>query len=451
MESQETSANLVAVTIRAVHPAGYGIGQTETGARLSFRVTLPGEMVMTRAAHAETAERAGKLLLDSDEIIELKNPSPDRVVPPCPYFGECGGCSLQHWSLNAAADFKRERIVQALAKAGFHDAPVAPTIAIAPGLRRRMDLAVKREGAVVKLGLHVQGSSNVVDLSSCLALEPALTALFDPLRACLRGISAFRQNASVIANRVESGIDILLRLDGPVTADDRKRLANFARDAGVMRIALGHGMVRGKPAPAEILVNNGAVFTVFDGTQIALPPGAFLQPSREGETAIRAEVVAALSAQKLPARPVVSELYAGNGTLSFGIGKVARVRAYEGDETASAAINRAASGGQINAQCRDLTRQPLQKTDFAGSCAIVLDPPFDGAGLQIPPIAQSDVTVVIYVSCNPLAMTRDLTLLANAGFTVARAAPIDQFPWTTEIEAVITLVRAKRARDKRAG
>ncbi len=423
-------------TITAIDPAGRGLGLTEDGARVSLAGVLPGERAVIRASALEAGSHRSSTRVNADDLLGIENPSASRVTPPCPHFGTCGGCTLQHWDAAATRRWKHGRIVHALQKAGFDAPNVGDVVAIAPGQRRRMDLAASRVGANLSLGLHAQGSLDIVQLSVCAALHPALPALFAPLAALLRGLSSFRAVASVIANVLDTGVDIVLRLDGPVTADDRKRLAAFALANTVARISLDHG--RGKPA--EILVNNGACIVNFAGTSVAVPPGAFLQASIAGQNAITAAILAGMPA-KLPARPVVAELYAGVGTFSFALAGVARVRAFEGDPAACAAISRAAAGGRIDVTCRDLVRQPLQAVDLKGATAIVLDPPWDGAGPQMAAIAASGVANVIYISCNPQALARDVAVLAQAGYTLHSATPVDQFPWTAEIEAVVVLRR----------
>ncbi len=100
------------------------------------------------------------------------------------------------------------------------------------------------------------------------------------------------------------------------------------------------------------------------------------------------------------------ELYAGIGTLSFPLAAHAIVQAYEGSPEAAAALRRAAGGTRVQATHRDLARQPLQASELAGVAALVLDPPFAGAPLQMPSIVAARVPTVIYVSCNPVALGR---------------------------------------------
>ena len=97
--------------------------------------------------------------------------------------------------------------------------------------------------------------------------------------------------------------------------------------------------------------------------------------------------------------------------------------------------------GRIAVHTRDLTRQPLSVKDFAAFAAVILDPPFAGAGPQMATLAASAVKRVIYVSCNPAALAREARLLHDAGFKLLSATPVDQFLWSARLEAVCVFGR----------
>ena len=126
-----------------------------------------------------------------------------------------------------------------------------------------------------------------------------------------------------------------------------------------------------------------------------------------------------------------------------------RVTAYEGDGPAAAALRRAMTGSRVDAIHRDLVRQPLSPKELAPATVVVLDPPFAGAGPQMPAIAASGASRVIYVSCNPTALTRDAAILARAGYALLAATAIDQFLWSTHVECVAVFQRSDRSRAQR--
>ncbi len=374
--------------------------------------TLPGERV-----RATPLARRGDGWACAAEVLEA---SPDRAEPPCPHFGACGGCSLQHWADAPYAAWKR-------ALPGLGDpAPLART---PPGARRRIDLALRRDRGRILVGLHQRGSRAVVDMHACPILDPRLFSLVAPLRAMLPGLAALRTEGSAVLNLLDTGPDLLLRTDSDLTAADRARLAAFAQAEGVPRIAWARGNslpeTAAQIAPVRLRLGPG---------EIEPPPGAFLQASPQGEAAIRAAVMAALPA-RLPPRARIVELYAGCGTLTFALAERARILAYEGDAASVAALRRAGNP-RVDARQRDLARQPLQVADLRGAAAVVLDPPWSGAGLQMPPLAAAGVPVVVYVSCNPAALARDARPLLAAGYRVEQVTPVDQFLWSARVEAV---------------
>jgi 23S rRNA (uracil1939-C5)-methyltransferase len=298
-----------------------------------------------------------------------------------------------------------------------------------------MDLAVRRTRDGVTLGLHRHRSTDIVDLTTCLVLQAKLVALMPPLRTLLTRLQAFRREGSVIANLLDSGADVLLRTDSSLQLADRIALTEFARAHALPRIAWAHGT--DEPEPVAIL---RSPTTSLAGITVTPPPGAFLQASASGEAAIVAAVLAAL-----PAKGRIAELFAGCGTITFALAGHARVAAWEGDAASASALRTAANhaglAGRIEVMQRDLARQPLQAKELSGFAAVVLDPPFAGAAVQMAQIAAAKSPVVIYVSCNPATLSRDARMLCQAGYHVTAATPVDQFLWSQRIESVVAFSR----------
>lgn len=389
---------------------------------------LPGERVslgaMTPRGQAFTAQA---------EVLEA---SADRVVPPCVHFGDCGGCRLQHWRDAPYQAWKRARVVSALARAGFREDVVTPLVAGAPGARRRLDLAARREGRQVVLGLHAARESRVVDLRVCPISAPVLVALLGPLRAVLAGLGGFRRAADVHLNLLDTGPDLLIRADGTLAAADRTRLAAFAEAQGVPRVAWAQG--RGEP---EIAAQLFRPTIAFGGVSVTPPPGAFLQASAGAEAAILSAVMAAL-----PARGAVLDLYAGVGTMSLPMANGRTVTAVEGDAGSCAALDAASRtvGGRVRVVRRDLARRPMAGGELRGFSAVVLDPPYAGAPEQTRMLAEAGVARVVMVSCNPEALARDAATLRAAGYGCESAAPIDAFLWSADVETVAVFTRKAR-------
>ena len=401
------------LTITMMGSAGDGVALLADGTRRHIPRALPGE----------TFSDDGRLTVES----------PERVDPPCPHFSLCGACALQHWGAAPQSEWKRGRIEHALRSAGFVGAGATLGHVSPPASRRRADLSVVRQpdGSLI-IGFH--GSAGVLAIPQCRVLRPEIMALLPKLAAALRPLQALRPRADAAINLLDSGPDVLLRLDGKLTPADTARLADFARAEGLKRIATREGLA------AQI----EAVRHGFQGGEVAPPAGAFLQATAEGEAAIVAAVLAALPT-RLPRAAVIADLFAGLGTLSFPLSARARVNAFEGDPEIIAALDAGAraAGGRVTAARRDLVRQPLLPAELGKCAVVVLDPPYAGAAEQIAQIARGPRPAIIYVSCNPVALERDARALCEAGYTLGAATVIDQFLWSPHVEAVVGFMPPK--------
>ena len=420
-------AETVATTIEFVGADGDGIGQHPDGSRLYVPLTVPGDAVQVRPL---TRRGDGWLA----EVESFAAYGGDRRTPVCGHFGQCGGCTSQHWDAAPYLAWKTGRLAAALRRAGFTEPAMAPIVRGSPGTRRRMDLAVRRGTGGLSVGLHRMRGTDIVDLTECAVLHPGLFALIAPLRVLLSGLTAIAREASVVGNLLDSGADLLLRTDAALTTPDRAKLIDFARAHNLPRISWA--LRNGSPEAVCVL---RPPLTSLSGVPIAPPPGAFLQATRDGEAAIVAAVLEGLPVKRV-ARTRAVELFAGCGTISFALAGHIRLLAVEGDEALVAAchngINQSGLMGKLEIRRRDLTRQPLMPSELAGVAVVVLDPPQAGAAVQMPFIAQAKVPTVIYVSCDPVSLGRDAAVLHAAGYRLEKVTPIDQFLWSARLEAV---------------
>jgi 23S rRNA (uracil1939-C5)-methyltransferase len=416
----------VTVRIEYTGADGDGIGSQSDGSRLYVPLTVPGDRVLVRP----TARRGDGW---AAEIEAFEEHGTGRATPVCGHFGLCGGCTSQHWNEPDYLAWKTGRLAAALRRAGFDEPAIAPIVRGSPGTRRRMDLAARRGSGGLTLGLHRARGGEIVDLTECAVLDPTLFALIGPFRAILSGLTAIRREASVVANLLDSGPDILLRTDGDLTTPDRTKLTDFARAHDLPRISWAFGT----QTPEAVCVLRPPV-TSLSGVTIVPPAGAFLQATRDGEAAIIAAVLDGLPTKR-PARARALELFAGCGTISFALADRIRVTAFEGDAALVGAChngaNQAGLMGKVDIRLRDLARQPVLANELAPFTVVVLDPPHAGAPAQMPHIAKARVPTVIYVSCDPVALGRDAGILRAAGYRLARVTPVDQFLWSARLEA----------------
>ena len=354
----------------------------------------------------------------------------------CIHYGTCGGCAFD---ARTAID-KPALLRGALIRAGYENPSIAPLVEIPLLTRRRADLAATRTGAVIALGLNKPRSNEVVDMQECVLLDPRIFALLTPLRILLRSLEAFRKTAAVVINLLDNGPDILLRADAGLTMPDRTKIIAFARANAALRVSFAKDKQEAEP----IVILQTPVITL-SGIPVEPAPGAFLQATPQGEAAIIAATFAALP--RLTAKSRIAELYAGIGTLTFALARHARVDAYEGNADAVTAQERAIRSnhlaGRITLAQRDLARRPLQAAEMAGRAAAVLDPPYAGAAAQMRFLIAAAVPRIIYISCNPEALGADAYGLAKSGYRLLGSTPIDQFPFSDNLESVTVFEKSK--------
>ncbi len=419
----------IEVSVSELGARGDGVAQSAEGL-VFVPLSAPGDRLRVRLA----GEKKGGAL--RGEIVELLSESDQRGAPPCPHFGPCGGCQLQHLRPESYRAWKQTLAGTHLARQGLDPAVVAPLVEIGPGGRRRAVLAARRRGRRVQLGFHGARSRDLVDLQTCLLLTPALLALLAPLRALLADGLPDGATAELALAETDTGLDLLIAAAAEPDLAAREALAAFAEAQDLARLSWQSG--RGAPEP---LAQRRLPLLTLGAAQVTPPPGGFLQPSREGEAALVALVRAALPAGALR----VADLYAGIGTFAFALADPARVLAYEGEARAVAALEAAARQpavrGRVAGERRDLDRQPLHAEELDVFDALVFDPPRAGAAAQAPHIAASRVPTVIAVSCNPASFARDARTLVEGGYRLERVTPVDQFPWSGHLELVAVFTR----------
>jgi 23S rRNA (uracil1939-C5)-methyltransferase len=380
-------------------------------------LTLPGELV--------TAEMSGA----RGELLDVLEASADRVAPPCPHFGVCGGCALQHWDLQPYLDWKREQIRIQLGYEGL-ETEILPTFASPPASRRRVALHARGGKGGVRLGFKERRSWNLAQIEVCPVSHPKLVAALPALRRLAGPFMEHPKSAPTLHVTITAtGLDIDITgveaKSGGLSADARVRAAMIAGEADFARVTLAGEMIYMARQP---MVKLGPAI-------VALPPGAFLQAVPQAEKAmVEFAVQAAQGASR------IVDLYSGVGTFTFRLAEVGGVHAADSSAPAIAALKGAvgtATGLKaITAEARDLARRPVLSMELKKVDVAVLDPPRAGAFEQHVEIANSKVARVVGVSCNPATFARDAKVLIQAGFRLERVLPVDQFLWSPHIELV---------------
>jgi 23S rRNA (uracil1939-C5)-methyltransferase len=387
------------LAIERIGARGDGVAHHGGGA-VFVPFTAPGDVVRARLTRGKA------------ELVSVVTPGA-RQAPPCPHFGQCGGCSLQHVADDVYAMAKREFVREALAHRGLDPDVVEPVIRVPPGTRRRARLAMTHSA----IGFHQRASHRVVDMRTCSVLHPALVEVVQALRP-------LRLDGSASLTLADTGVDVLLDAARPPDLAQLEMLAAFANEQALARLSWRSG--DGAPTP---VVQRRAVQIDLSGTKVDLPPDCFLQATKESEAARRDLVLAGVGQVR-----AVADLYSGIGTFSFALGKQARVHAIDGNAAAIAALRRA--DATITAEVRDLDRRPLSSDDLKRFDAVVFDPPYAGAATQAKELARSAVRRIVAVSCNPASFARDARALVDGGYRLVRVVPVDQFLWSAEVELV---------------
>jgi 23S rRNA (uracil1939-C5)-methyltransferase len=394
----------VSLTIERIGARGDGVARHE-GRAVFLPFTAPGDVVRARFGRNGKAELVGIVSRGA------------RREPPCPHFGICGGCGLQHLADATYAEAKANFVREALAHRGLDLAVVAPLVRVPPATRRRARLTMTETA----LGFHQRASHRIVDLTTCPVLHPALWSLVTALRPL--GLAA-----AVSLTLADTGIDLLLDLPRPPDLATLETLAQFANDHDLARLSW-----RLEHESAVPVVQRRAMRMNFSGVAVDLPPDCFLQATKESEAAMRDLVLAGIGDAAH-----VADLFSGVGTFSFALAGKAKVHAVDGDRPAIAALRAGARGASaaVTGEIRDLDRRALSAEELNRFDALVFDPPHAGAAAQARELARSTVKRVVAVSCNPASFARDARTLADGGYRLTRVVPVDQFLWSAEVELV---------------
>lgn len=359
-------------------------------------------------------------VLTGGKILE---PSADRVKPPCIHHRVCGGCSMQHVRMDAQVAWKRDFIVQALDARGL-SAEVLPLISSPPKSRRRAVMTGRRTRRTVTLGFHGRRSDDIFDLKECQVLVPEVIEAKEILVRLVILAASRSAEVKLSVTHGPEGLDIALETPKTLDAEIGTKLADIAQEADIARVSWNGDVVSLRRDPVHVFVG---------GARVMGPPGGFLQATEHGE-----KILVGHALQTVGDAKRVVDLFCGSGTFTLPLARNAEVLAVEGSAAMVAALDagwRKTRGlKRVVARTRDLFRRPVLSSEFKGFDAVVVDPPRAGAEAQFHELAQSGVSRIAAISCNPVTFARDAQILVAAGFEMSRVQPVDQFLWSTHVE-----------------
>jgi 23S rRNA (uracil1939-C5)-methyltransferase len=411
---------------------GAGLARDQ-GKAVFVPFALPGEEVeidlkQSKSSYAEAS------------LVRVIEPSPERVLPPCPYFGACGGCHYQHASYDEQLRWKNAILRESLTRAGLNDLPEIEAISAEPyGYRNRIRLHVRQRPFA--LGYMREHSHDLLPVTECPIAAPALVHQMRLLEQQGAGLLAgWAKEVELFADA--QGEQLLLsvfaahgspQLQRRVAAlwDTVRRAAPEVRGIAAYELPRDKGFPKRAATAGEDFLLYGAA-----GQQYRVSAGAFFQVNRF----LIDRMVAEVAAERTGA--LAWDLYAGVGLFAKQLqAQFDRVVAVEAapDSSADLKINLGRSATVVRANTLAFLQQAAQRPQERPEL-IVVDPPRAGLGKEVTSLlGQVHAPHITYVSCDPATLSRDIKALLESGYRLHRLQLLDLFPQTFHLETIARL------------
>ncbi len=416
---------------------GRGVVKPE-GKAMFVPDALPGELI-------EFRRRRRRRSFDEGELLQVIEPSPQRVVPRCPHFGRCGGCSLQHLLPEAQLGAKQKQLEEAFRRVG----EVTPLHWLEPltgphwGYRRKARLGVKwvHAKARVLVGFRERLQPYIADMDSCEVLDARVAALLPALADTIAGLRCRERLPQIEVAAGDDAVALVFRHLDPLAPEDRAALAAFGRTHGVWPWLQPGGLDTVQPLLDDTPALEYAL-PDFD-LQLRFLPTDFVQVNaglNRRMVNLAVELLAPADGER------VLELFSGLGNFSLPLARRgARVVAVEGDAAlvARGRDNAERNGLSIEYHVADLAEVGADAPWLAGGCdKLLLDPARAGADGALPAVLGCRPQRIVYVSCHPATLARDARIIIDAGYRLHSAGVMDMFPHTGHVESIALFVPA---------
>lgn len=427
----------VVVQIDKLVQGGYGLARLE-GRTLFVRGAAPGEQVEVRLGPARRQYQEAK-------VLRVVSGSPDRVTPPCEIYGRCGGCQFQHVNYASELHWKKQILMETLKRVGKIDGLPMPDVVPSPSeyeSRGVVRLGLLRRAGGFALGLHEEGSARLVAVTDCLLLPAVLREQVRLLQRRLGAIASLGCLVHSIELRTSSTCDqtlMIIRTDA-----SQKRAIGRLMGLGEALPGLVGLVVLGERGGREERWVEGQDWIAerLDDLLFRIGDRSFMQ-SNWAVTERLVRTVIDWAEPKVGVR--VLELFAGIGTLGLPLAKRGSlVTMVENNPWALADARRAAKGNHIG-RCRfrvapverALSTEPPMEYDL-----MLLDPPRTGLSRDcVEGLLRANSARVLYVSCDPPTLARDLRRLLDGGYRIVRLQAFDMFSRTAHLETLVELQR----------
>jgi 23S rRNA (uracil1939-C5)-methyltransferase len=447
--------NTYTIDILSLGHSGEGVGRHE-GFTIFVPYALPGETVNVKIMEVKKNYAKGKMTC-------VKVPATARCVAKCPIYYQCGGCQLQHVEYEEQLVLKRQTVVDAVTRIGkIADVVIHPTLGAQEPwyYRNKMQLPIGTNDGKVVVGCYAQGTHTIVKTEHCFIQEEANNVIAQAVRLIITelGISTYDEKTGEgimrhVIGRVGTKTDEVMVVLVTATAElpQQEEIIEQLRKRVPNLVSVIHNINSNKTN--AIMGNRTTVLWGAEGItdklgkfEFNISAKSFFQVNTD-----QAEVLynKAVEYAGLTGTETVVDAYCGTGTITLFLAEQA-AKVY-GIEIAEPAILDA----RINAE-----RNKVTNVEFTVGDAMVVMPRLFNQGLRPdiivvdPPRAGCERTVletfvnmepkrIVYVSCNPASLARDLSVLAEYGYVTKEIQPVDLFPHTFHVECVALIERAK--------
>jgi len=412
---------------------GKGIGKID-GKTCFVPYVLPEEVV-------EVKVKKEKKSFFECELLSIKSPSPDRIEPPCRYFTYCGGCDYQHIPYEIQVEIKREILKETLSRIGKIENPsIEKTIPSREAFyyRNRTQIKVKGE----RVGFYKRESREIINIDSCLLLKEDIGQGFEGIRTTLPFLTFQPLEIHLYSSNQD---EMLVKFIYP------RRIKRFPLGLKHLRQFIspnikGVGIYRLKDnGYTERLFTVGDIYAYEKAADITFRVSidSFFQINRFQVENLIKEVEQEFTDKKYK---TVLDLYCGVGTLTLPVAR--HVDSIIGIEVNPYAVQDANHNRKLNRLknttfLRMESKNAISLIEEKNPDAVIIDPPRTGLSKKIVDTINSNPNIekVVYVSCNPSTLARDINLFKDGGFSIKSVKMIDMFPQTYHIESITVLER----------
>jgi 23S rRNA (uracil1939-C5)-methyltransferase len=359
-------------------------------------------------------------------INSILTPSPHRVTPPCQFFGQCGGCRMQHMDQVAILQWKIGLAEYYLKREGV-DTKIEKHFVTPKHSRRRVTLTAQKNPELI-LGFHLREDTARLNITQCHIMREELMDLLDPIRTILNSLLKNGKSVDIHATTLGKTIELVF-IDLDLTATQKVELSGWAIKHHIARVYLKND----NKAAAEIIIHQEPLIARYGAIAVELPPQAFMQASDEAEAAMLDFIRPYIKSSRQ-----LIDLFCGTGLFSLSFyDKKRKIICVDQDKNAMQSLGTAIKNyPEISIETRNLFRDPLRVMELNKADTIILDPPRSGAAAQIAHLNKLTKKRIIYVSCDAMSFAKDSSMLIKAGYVLKDIKLFDQFLWSAHMELI---------------